>query len=162
MRSVGSVARPRRAALQGPLCRLTLGGVLSGAVIVAALAGAGVAARAGSAQITASAAGGSAPATPVPASTAEQRRLVEHLRRQGAVFYGAWWCPHCTHQKALFGPAAAARLPYVECDKDDAGRQRCAAAAVRVFPTWDLNGERREGLRTIEELRIWSGYAAGR
>ena len=78
------------------------------------------------------------------------------------MFYGAWWCPHCTHQKDLFGPDAAERLPYVECDRDDSGRQRCAAAAIRVFPTWDLNGERREGLLTIEELRIWSGYAAGR
>ena len=147
--------------MQALFARVTIGGVISGAVVAASLAGAGMAVRAGSTPIPAAPAG-SGQATAVPASTAEQRRLVEHLRSQGAVFYGAWWCPHCTHQKALFGPAAAERLPYVECDKDDAGRQRCAAAAVRVFPTWDLNGERREGLLTIEELRIWSGYAAGR
>jgi hypothetical protein len=150
--------------MQGLLGLVTIGGVISGAVVAGTLAGAGMAVRAGSAPIPASAAAavGSGQAAPVAPSTPEQRRLVEHLRRQGAVFYGAWWCPHCTHQKDLFGPAAAERLPYVECDRDDAGRQRCAAAAVRVFPTWDLNGERREGLLTIEELRIWSGYAAGR
>jgi hypothetical protein len=86
--------------------------------------------------------------------------LVEHLRLKGAVFYGAWWCPHCFHQKNLFGIEAGQRLPYVECDKDDAGRRRCAAAGIRAFPTWDLNGERREGTLSLEELRAWSGFGA--
>ena len=93
-------------------------------------------------------------------STADQLALVEHLRLKGAVFYGAWWCPHCLHQKEMFGVEAALRLPYVECDKDDAGRQRCAAVSIRAFPTWDLNGQRREGVLTIEELKLWSGFQA--
>ena len=84
--------------------------------------------------------------------------LVEHLRRRGAVVYGAWWCPHCFSQKNLFGTEAGRRLPYIECDKDDNGRQRCQAAKIRSFPTWDLNGERREGVLTLEELRVWSGF----
>ncbi len=96
----------------------------------------------------------------VSPSTAEQKALVEHLRTRGAVFYGAWWCPHCFHQKNLFGTEAGRRLPYVECDKDQAGRERCQAAKIRAFPTWDLNGERREGLLTIEELAVWSGFRA--
>jgi hypothetical protein len=66
--------------------------------------------------------------------------------------------PHCLHQKALFGLEAAQRLPYVECEKDDEGRRRCAAASIRAFPTWDLLGERREGMLSLEELRIWSGF----
>jgi hypothetical protein len=100
----------------------------------------------------------------VSPSTPEQLALVEHLRLKGALFYGAWWCPHCFHQKNLFGTEAGQRLPYVECDKDDRGRQRCAAAAIRAFPTWDLNGERREGVLSLEELKIWSrfGQAAPR
>ena len=97
----------------------------------------------------------------VSPSTPEQMALVEHLRLKGAVFYGAWWCPHCFHQKNLFGVEAGQRLPYVECDKDDAGRKRCAAAEVRAFPTWDLNGARREGLLTLEELKVWSGFRSG-
>ena len=56
---------------------------------------------------------------------------------------------------------AGQRLPYVECDKDDAGRQRCAAASIRAFPTWDLNGERREGVQSLEELKLWSGFSSG-
>lgn len=94
----------------------------------------------------------------VSPSTAEQKALVEHLRTRGAIFYGAWWCPHCFHQKNLFGTEAGRRLPYVECDKDQAGRERCQKAKIRAFPTWDLDGERREGLLTIEELAVWSGF----
>lgn len=94
----------------------------------------------------------------VSPSTAEQKALVEHLRTRGAIFYGAWWCPHCFHQKNLFGTEAGERLPYVECDKDQAGRDRCQTAKIRAFPTWDLDGERREGLLSIEELAVWSGF----
>ena len=25
------------------------------------------------------------------------------LKTQGVLFYGAFWCPHCQNQKALFG-----------------------------------------------------------
>jgi hypothetical protein len=49
----------------------------------------------------------------------------------------------------------------VECDKDDAGRQRCQDAQVRGYPTWELNGERRLGVLSLEELEIWSGYNTG-
>lgn len=94
----------------------------------------------------------------VSPSTPEQISLAEYLRQRGAVFYGAWWCPHCFHQKNLFGTEAGQKLPYVECDKEQAGRQRCQAAGIRAFPTWDLNGERREGLQTLEELKAWSGF----
>ncbi|NDG75354.1 MAG: hypothetical protein EBX49_08500 [Synechococcaceae bacterium WB8_1B_136] len=96
----------------------------------------------------------------VSPSTPEQLALVEHLRSKGAVFYGAWWCPHCFHQKNLFGTEAGRRLPYVECDKDEAGRQRCLAAKVRAYPSWYLGGERREGVQSLEELKLWSGFSS--
>lgn len=32
----------------------------------------------------------------------------------GAKFFGAYWCPHCAAQKALFGKSAK-KLPYYEC-----------------------------------------------
>ena len=97
-------------------------------------------------------------ATQAAASTSRQSDLARHLRLVGAVFYGAWWCPHCTHQKEMFGSAALELLPYVECDKDDAGRQRCEEAQVRAYPTWVLKGERRLGVLSLDELALWSGY----
>lgn len=32
----------------------------------------------------------------------------------GTKFFGAYWCPHCAAQKALFGKSAK-KLPYYEC-----------------------------------------------
>ncbi len=93
-------------------------------------------------------------------SSPEQRALSDWLRQQGAIFYGAWWCPACFMQKNLFGKEAGNRLPYVECDKEEAGRQRCVAANVRAFPTWVLGDQRLEGVQTVEELKTWSGFPA--
>lgn len=97
----------------------------------------------------------------VSPSTPDQLALVEHLLSKGAIFYGAWWCPHCFTQKNLFGTEAGRRLPYVECDKDEAGRQRCQSAGIRAYPSWDLNGQRREGVLSLEELKVWSGFPGG-
>ncbi|MCT0200523.1 thioredoxin [Synechococcus sp. CS-1325] len=96
----------------------------------------------------------------VSPSTPEQKALVEHLLLRGAVFYGAWWCPHCFYQKNLFGTEAGERLPYVECDREEAGRRRCLEAQVRAYPTWELGGEKKEGVLTVEELKAWSGFKA--
>jgi hypothetical protein len=87
--------------------------------------------------------------------------LGEHLRQQGYLFYGAWWCPACFRQKSLFGQQAGNRLPYVECDRSDEGRQRCDAAGIRAYPTWVKGTERREGLLSLEELARWSGWTPG-
>jgi hypothetical protein len=92
------------------------------------------------------------------ASTTDQLSLTEYLRRRGAVFYGAWWCPACFRQKHLFGREAGDRLPYVECEKTDAGRERCKAADIRAYPTWVLGDRRLEGVQSLEELKSWSGY----
>jgi hypothetical protein len=91
-------------------------------------------------------------------STAEQLALSDHLRRRGVLFYGAWWCPACFQQKNLFGQEAGDRLPYVECAKSQAGRERCQAAEIRAYPTWILGDRRLEGVRSLEELKRWSGF----
>ncbi len=115
----------------------------------------------GSAAPAAESSGSSTANSTNQASSSRQKALARHLKLKGAVVYGAWWCPHCTHQKELFGVEAIELLPYVECDKDDAGRKRCQDAQVRGYPTWDLNGERRLGVLSLEELEIWSGYNSG-
>lgn len=92
-------------------------------------------------------------------SNADQLALVEHLRRAGALFYGAWWCPACFRQKSLFGQQAGERLPYVECDKTAEGRERCRAAGIEAYPTWVQGNRRVEGVLSLEELKRWSGFA---
>lgn len=91
-------------------------------------------------------------------SSPDQIALAEHLRNHGVIFYGAFWCQHCFHQKALFGQQAGNRLPYVECAKDAAGAQACSAADVLAYPTWVMGKERRVGLQTLQELAVWSQY----
>lgn len=96
----------------------------------------------------------------LPPSSAEQLALSRHLEAIGARFYGAWWCPACTRQKALFGEQGAAQLPYIECDKGPGDRERCQAAAIQAFPTWELKGRTRlVGVQSLEELKAWSGYS---
>ena len=79
--------------------------------------------------------------------------LARHLRATGAVMYGAYWCPHCQEQKALFGDAAR-ELPYVECDPSGVnGRpDLCEKAGVKAFPTWVVGGQRFEGVQSIGAL----------
>ena len=86
--------------------------------------------------------------------------LAKHLSASRAKFYGAYWCPHCADQKAMFGPAAAL-LPYIECDpRSPVGRpQVCAAAGVKAYPTWEIKGQRYEGVLSLDELARLSAYA---
>ncbi len=91
-------------------------------------------------------------------STSEQLALVDHLRRQGAVFYGAWWCPACFKQKNLFGQQAGDKLPYVECEKTEQERERCQRLGIAAYPTWVMGKERLEGVQSLERLGQWSGF----
>ena len=70
------------------------------------------------------------------------------LKDRGAVFYGAFWCPHCQTQKKLFGPSQIF-LPYVECSpaSGQGQTQLCRDKNITSYPTWEfadgtrLNGE---------------------
>lgn len=59
------------------------------------------------------------------------------IKESGALFYGAFWCPHCQNQKALFG-SSAKLLPYIECSTPDGNSQKplCTEAGVKGYPTW--------------------------
>ncbi len=67
------------------------------------------------------------------------------LKDKGAVFYGAFWCPHCQKQKAMFGNSKK-YLPYVECSTPD-GKGRlevCVDKEITGYPTWIFADESRE------------------
>ena len=59
------------------------------------------------------------------------------LKDKGVTFYGAFWCPHCQNQKALFG-SSKKYLPYVECSTPDGQGQTeiCKEKGIKNYPTW--------------------------
>lgn len=76
------------------------------------------------------------------------------LQEKGATFYGAFWCPHCQEQKALFGRSAK-RLPYVECSTPDGKAQLpvCIEKNIESYPTWIFaDGSVEKGLATLDAL----------
>ena len=73
--------------------------------------------------------------------------------------YGAYWCPHCADQKAMF-ESSFKYVPYVECgvpgSRDEA--QVCKDTGIKHFPTWQFgDGERREGTQALPSLAAKSG-----
>lgn len=90
--------------------------------------------------------------------------LSSHLKQIGAKLYGAHWCPYCHKQKALFGNEAFSQLDYVECDPagKNARPELCQKARVEGFPTWEINGNKYGGMRSLQDLADLSGYSGDR
>lgn len=59
------------------------------------------------------------------------------IKDKGVQFYGAFWCPHCQVQKAMFGKSSK-YLPYIECSTPDGKSQvqNCTDHGVTSYPTW--------------------------
>jgi hypothetical protein len=73
--------------------------------------------------------------------------------------YGAFWCPHCKEQKAMFG-SSWKYVKYVECSTPDGkGRlQVCIDANVDGYPTWEFkDGSRESGSVAFAELSAKTG-----
>ena len=86
--------------------------------------------------------------------------LAIHLADTDAKFYGAYWCPRCQEQKAVF-KASAKRLPYVECSSGGRGSpltKPCADAKIKGYPTWIIKDQRYTGLQTPRSLAAASGF----
>lgn len=76
------------------------------------------------------------------------------IKDSGATFFGAFWCPHCQEQKALFGRSAKA-LPYEECSTPDgqAQLQSCIDEKIETYPTWKFkDGTIKKGVVSMSEL----------
>lgn len=80
-------------------------------------------------------------------------QFAQCLKDKGAIFYGAFWCPHCQAQKARFGTSVKF-LPYVECSTPDGqGKtQVCKDAGVTSYPTWQFNASSTDRLNGEIEL----------
>jgi thiol-disulfide isomerase/thioredoxin len=87
--------------------------------------------------------------------------FVQCLKDRGAVFYGAFWCPHCQNQKAMFGKSAKL-LPYVECSTPDGRSQLkvCNDKNITSYPTWAFaDGSRLSGEIPLSQLAEKTGCA---
>lgn len=61
------------------------------------------------------------------------------LNDKGVKMFGAWWCPHCSNQKELFG-ASFKNINYTECSDpgSQSMNQTCKDAGVEGYPTWEF------------------------
>lgn len=81
------------------------------------------------------------------------------LAEKKAVFYGAFWCPHCQRQKKLFGRSERL-LPYVECSLPSGQGQtrECADKNITGYPTWMFADDSREtGELSLQRLAEKTG-----
>jgi len=81
------------------------------------------------------------------------------LKDKGVILYGAFWCPHCQAQKAMFG-SSAQYLPYVECSTPDSQSQTavCAEKGIAEYPTLVFaDGSKLTGEATLKVLAQRSG-----
>lgn len=81
-------------------------------------------------------------------------QFAQCLKDKGAIFYGAFWCPHCQAQKADFGNSVK-YLPYVECSTPDGQSQTqvCKDAGIVEYPTWQFNASTTDRLTGQVELK---------
>ena len=70
-------------------------------------------------------------------SEGELDGFAQCLTDKGATFYGAFWCPHCLAQKALFGRSIKL-VNYIECSTPDGKDQLqiCKDKEIKSYPTW--------------------------
>ena len=100
------------------------------------------------------------PPAVVALSSPEKIKLAEHLTKEGAVMYNAYWCPHCHDQKEMFGKEASEKLNLVECAKDGFNNKRelCESKGITGFPSWEINGLIDSGVKSLKELAELSNY----
>ena len=96
----------------------------------------------------------------ITTSSPEKIKLAEHLTKEGAVMYNAYWCPHCHDQKEMFGKEAAKKLNLVECAKDGFNNKQelCAIKGITGFPSWEINGTIDSGVKSLEKLAELTNY----
>ena len=70
-------------------------------------------------------------------SSGQAIELAKELKKKGVTMYGAYWCPHCSRQKELFGAEAWAIMDYVECSPKGYGFQGMKMCnGVDGYPTF--------------------------
>lgn len=86
--------------------------------------------------------------------------LAQCLTDKGVKMYGAYWCPHCSQQKKLFGKSFS-KVDYVECampGNPQAQVPACKDAGITGYPTWVFpSGDRLSGEQPLADLAEKAG-----
>lgn len=80
------------------------------------------------------------------------------LSDAGAMFFGAFWCPHCQEQKKLLKNSK--NIPYTECSTPDGQSQIqvCEDEGITGYPTWRFaNGDELNGVQQLSVLGEQTG-----
>ena len=88
------------------------------------------------------------------ACSSKYNEFAQCITDNGAVFYGAFWCPHCANQKQDFG-SAFKNVNYVECSLPDRSGQTeiCNQKNITGYPTWEFaDGSRLSGEQSLATL----------
>lgn len=116
--------------------------------------------------VTLSAAACSKPSEGTAAQQQEALQVAEWLTQNNVKMYGAFWCPHCSDQKEIFGAAAFKKVNYIECSLPDRSGQTqvCKDANITSYPTWEFtDGSRLSDVLSLQELKERTNFpdAAG-
>lgn len=92
-------------------------------------------------------------------STDQAIELAKAMKEKGITMYGAFWCPHCSRQKELFGQEAWSYINYVECAPKGYGFKG-VCKDIDGYPTFkDKRGRINfSGERPLEFLAQEVGY----
>lgn len=82
-----------------------------------------------------------------------QEEIATSLSKKGVVLFGGRRCAYTQKQLELFGVNATKQLNFVNCDDDF---QKCVDAGIEKLPTWDFNGTKVPGVKSIEDLDVLS------
>ena len=63
--------------------------------------------------------------------------------------YWTSWCSHCKNQKEILWEDAMGALWFVDCDQD---REDCQEAKIQLYPTWIINGQQYQWVRSLAEI----------
>ncbi|MBU3912976.1 MAG: hypothetical protein KKB21_05430 [Nanoarchaeota archaeon] len=85
--------------------------------------------------------------------------LAKCLSEKNVKMYGAYWCPHCSNQKNLFGGELEKSGIYVECAEGGENPQPnlCYEKGIDGYPTWEINGKLYSGELSLSKISSLSG-----
>ncbi len=80
--------------------------------------------------------------------------LIECLKKENFIIYGANWCPYCRDIVNLFEGHEKVDLIYVECTENES---ICRQENITAYPTVRIDGENYRGERSLESFSDAAG-----